>query len=123
MRRIVGSGATLGLIVLTLTLASAAWAKDGDLLVQGACSGGSSAKLKLSPENGRTEVEFEVDQNRNGVAWRVVLMRSGVIVSSTTAITRGPSGSFEARRVIARGGLVRAVATRSGERCSAQAAL
>ena len=30
-------------------------------------------KLKLSEEDGRIEVEFEVDQNRNGVRWTVML--------------------------------------------------
>ena len=35
-----------------------------------------TAKLKLSAENGRIEVEFEVDQNRNGVPWTVVLRRT-----------------------------------------------
>ena len=56
-----------------LILVSAASAKDGDVLVRGTCTGPSSAKLKLSPEDGRIEVEFEVDQNRVGVRWQVVL--------------------------------------------------
>ena len=32
-------------------------------------------KLKLSPEDGRLEVEIEVDQNRNGVQWTWTLLR------------------------------------------------
>jgi hypothetical protein len=94
------------------------------VLVRGACTGASTAKLKLSPENGRIEVEFEVDQSRNGVRWNVVLTRNGVRVASLSRVTRAPSGSFEARRVLAnRPGddVVRAVATRSGERCTARA--
>jgi hypothetical protein len=101
-----------------------ALAKDGDVLVRGTCSGASSAKLKLSPENGRIEVEFEVDQNRNGVRWNVLLFRNGARVASVSRVTRGPSGSFEARRVLANrpgNDVVRAVATRRGERCSARA--
>jgi hypothetical protein len=101
-----------------------ALAKDGDVLVRGACTGASTAKLKLSPENGRIEVEFEVDQSRNGVRWNVVLTRNGVRVASLSRVTRAPSGSFEARRVLANrpgNDVVRAVATRSGERCTARA--
>ncbi len=103
--------------------APAALAKDGDRRVRGTCTASSTAKLKLSDENGRIEVEFEVDQNRNGVPWKVVLRRNGTAVASTPAITRGPSGSFTVRRVIANApgvDRVAATATRaSGERCSA----
>jgi hypothetical protein len=117
---------TLALVAAVLA-ASPASAKDGDVRVTGACTASSSAKLKLSPENGRIEVEFEVDQNRNGVVWRVSLFRNGVRITSTTATTRGPSGSFESRRVVSRAGAptrITAVATRSsGERCTARASL
>ena len=52
-----------------LALGSPAFAKDGDVLVRGTCTANSTSKLKLSAEDGRIEVEFEVDQNRNGVPW------------------------------------------------------
>ena len=58
-------------------------------------------KLKLSEEDGRIEVEFEVDQNRNGVRWSVVLRRPTTVLVRTTRVTRAPSGSFELRRVVA----------------------
>ena len=60
----------------------------------------STAKLKLSREDRGIEVEFEVDQNRNGVPWKVTLRRNGSLVASTTHDTRAPSGSFSVRRVI-----------------------
>ena len=107
-----------------LTLGSPALAKDGDVLVRGTCSGSSTAKLKLSEEDGRIEVEFEVDQNRNGVAWTVVLTRDGTRVARLVRVTRAPSGSFEARRVVANpagADVVRATAQRRGESCSARA--
>lgn len=114
----------LGLAVAT---APAAFAKDGDLRVRGTCSKSSTAKLKVSPENGRYEVEFEVDQNRNGVPWKVSLHRSGALVASARAVTRAPSGSFELRRVISRGsGTFRIAATAtspSGETCTARASI
>ncbi len=110
--------------LVLLALGSPALAKDGDVLVRGTCSGASAAKLKLSEEDGRIEVEFEVDQNRNGVAWTVVLTRDGSRVARLTRVTRAPSGSFEARRVIANtagADVVRATAQRRGESCSARA--
>src|SRR5438067_2325153 len=45
--------------------------------VAGACTAGSSAKLKVKPRNGRLETEFEVDQNRSGVRWTVRIRRDG----------------------------------------------
>ena len=35
--------------------------------VAGNCTSGATSKLKAKPDDGRLEVEFEVDQNRNGV--------------------------------------------------------
>jgi hypothetical protein len=111
---------------LTAAVVPVASAKDGrGVRVAGVCTQSSSAKLKLSREDGRIEVEFEVDQNRNGVPWKVTLRRNGVLVASTTATTRAPSGSFSVRRLIARTlatERITAVATRSsGERCTARA--
>jgi hypothetical protein len=117
--------ALLAALLAALSLGAVpALAKDGDVLVRGRCTAASTAKLKLSPENGRIEVEFEVDQNRNGVRWNVVLTRNGVRVASLSRVTRGPSGSFAARRVLANrpgNDVIRATATRNGERCSARA--
>jgi hypothetical protein len=82
------------LTALTLTAALAvavaplASAKDGDVLVRGTCTKASTSKLKLSEENGRVEIEFEVDQNRNGVRWNVVLRRNGLVVRRAVRITR-----------------------------------
>jgi len=87
--------------VAALDVAAPALAKDGDKLVRGTCTAASTAKLKLSEEDGRIEVEFEVDQNRTGVRWQVVLRRPNVVLVRTTRVTRAPSGSFEIRRVVA----------------------
>ena len=111
-----------GIVGAMLALAPAALAKDGDVRVAGTCTKASSSKLKLSREDAGTEVEFEVDQNRNGVRWRVVLFRNGVRIASRTAVTRAPSGSFEARFVTAGAGRLVARATSpSGEVCRAAA--
>jgi len=117
-------------IALTAGLALAvaagpATAKDGDVLVAGRCTHSSTSKLRLSEEDGRIEVEFEVDQNRNGVRWTVALSRDGRRIARLARTTRPPSGSFEARIVTAnRAGADvisgRAVSS-SGEICRARA--
>jgi hypothetical protein len=53
--------------------------------------------------------------------WNVVLRRAGRVVHRSTRVTRGPSGSFEARIVVRGGGRFAATATRRGERCRASA--
>jgi hypothetical protein len=107
-----------------LALGSPALAKDGDVLVRGSCTARSAVKLKLSNEDGRIEAEVEVDQNRNGVPWTVVLTRDGTRVARLTRVTKAPSGSFSARKLLADpagADVVRAVATRRGERCTVRA--
>ena len=80
--------------------------------------------LKLSNEDGGIEAEVEVDQNRNGVPWTVVLTRDGTRVARLARLTKAPSGSFTVRQVIANppgADIVRAVAVRRGESCRARA--
>jgi len=115
---------TLLLFATALLAVPAAFAKGSHptLSVRGACTQQSTSTLKLSRDDRRVEVEFEVDQNRNRVPWKVTLRNNGVRVASFMATTRAPSGSFEARRLIAdRPGMDRisAHAVRSGETCSA----
>ena len=83
-----------------LTPAIAASAKAGDVIRRGSCSGPSDWKLKLSPENGRIEVQFEVDSNVVGQTWRVRLFHNGTQFFSGLRTTAAPSGSFEVRRVV-----------------------
>ena len=92
--------ALAGTIALTIAGAAPAVAGDRDVIREGACSGGSDWKLKLSPEDGRLEVEFEVDSNVVGQTWRVRLFQNGSRFFAGTRQTIGPSGSFELRRVV-----------------------
>ena len=115
-RSVVLTIVSLTALAFSLARLHQALAKDGDVLVRGTCTGKSASKLKLSAEDGRIEVEFEVNQNRNGVPWTVVLTRNGARVAQLSRITKAPSGSFEARRLIAnRAGadVVKATATRA----------
>jgi hypothetical protein len=85
--------------LFVLALPAVASAGDRDVIREGPCSGRSDWKLKLSPEDGRIEVEFEVDQNVVGDEWRVRIRHDGEIAFRGTRTTRGASGSFELRIV------------------------
>jgi hypothetical protein len=96
-----------------------------DVRNAGTCSGSSTAKIKAKPDDGRIEVELEVDQNRNGVRWKVRLEDNGDVVVRGSRRTQAPSGSFSFERRIDNlpgtdsiKGIARNPA--SGERCVAK---
>jgi hypothetical protein len=119
------SGLALGAAVAIGTTALPASANDRDVIRKSACGNGV-LKLKLSPDDGRIETEVEVDTNRNGQKWTVRVYRNGSRVVTTTGVTKGRSGSFEVRRLLANGAgpdTVRATATRNGRTCAVSATL
>lgn len=61
----------------------------------GACSNAASWKLKVKPDDGGLEVEFEVDSNRAGEVWSVRLNQNGNRVFTGSDTTEGRSGSFD----------------------------
>ena len=85
--------------VALLVPAGAAIAGDRDVIREGSCTRATDWKLKVSPEDGRLEVEFEVDQNVRGDRWRVRIRHDGDLVFRGVGTTRGASGSFEVRIV------------------------
>jgi hypothetical protein len=92
----------LATAVPVVALPALAEAKGGGARVTASksCAGGGVAKLKAKADNGRIEVEFEVDVNRNNQRWNVVLKRNGATVYSKVRRTAAPSGSFTARALI-----------------------
>jgi hypothetical protein len=102
--------------------APAALANDADKVRRGSCSGATDWKVKVGPEDGRLEVEGEVDSNRRGQTWRWRLVHNGSVSAQGSRVTRGASGSFEVRRVLVnlRGTdhlVLRARNVRTGELC------
>lgn len=85
--------------LFVIAIPAVASAGDRDVIREGPCSGRSDWKIKLSPEDGRIEVEFEVDQNVVGDEWRVRIRHDGQLAFRGTRTTRGASGSFELRIV------------------------
>jgi hypothetical protein len=117
---------------LSMTLAvvgtSPALANDADVIRRGSCSGSTDWKLKLSPEDGGIEVEYEVDSNVNGQRWQVRIKKNGVRVFAGARVTSPPSGSFEARVVTSDSAgadrfRARAVNPATGEVCVGTASL
>lgn len=77
-----------------------AQANDSDVVKRGSCSARSDWKLKASPQDGRIEVEGEVDSNVNGQVWRWRLWHDGALSAAGVRETRAPSGSFTVRRLM-----------------------
>ena len=97
-QRIIGI-ALAGAVMTSLATVPAA-ANDADVIRRGGCDGASTWKLKASPEDGRIEVEGEVDSNRVGQTWRWRMVHNGELTARGRATTTAPSGSFEVRRVV-----------------------
>jgi hypothetical protein len=90
--------AAVTLTAILVGTAAPAVAKDGRIANSGRCSSGAVWKMKASPEDGRIEVEAEVDSNRNGQKWAWTMTHNGGGAIRGTDTTRAPSGSFEVER-------------------------
>jgi hypothetical protein len=125
INRIVGTLAAAALSVSTLAFtAPDASAKGVRVQTSGDCVARTDWKLKAKNDDGRIEVEFEVDSNRNGQRWAVTIKDNGTKVWSGRRTTKAPSGSFSVEKRIAnRAGADLIVATarnlRTGETCRA----
>jgi hypothetical protein len=121
-RNLILSGAVAALAALPAT-AVAKHGGDRGKQVSGHCTKASTSKLKVKPDDGRLETEFEVDQNRNGVRWSVTIRRDGKVAVRTSARTKPPSGSFSVNRRLANGAGRDRISARatspSGEVCTA----
>lgn len=92
--------AVAALCAATVPLAGTvpAFAKDGEVLRTGSCTGNSDWKVKAAPDDGRFEVEGEVDSNRVGQTWTWKIRHNGTVSAKGTAVTVAPSGSFSVER-------------------------
>jgi hypothetical protein len=123
-----GVAALVAMLFVVASTALASGQKGGRGIIKtGKCSASSHWKLKAKADDGRIETEFEVDQNRVGKRWHVVLKRNGSVAFNGIRRTTAPSGSFEVRRLLAGGAATRIVATarslQTGETCRAALSL
>ena len=86
------SAAALGLSALTV---SPAVAGDDDDRVErnGSCSAGTDWKIKAKADDGRIEVEAEIDSNKVGQSWSWKFKDNGAVFATGTSTTTAPSGS------------------------------
>lgn len=73
---------------------------DDRVITTGSCSAGARWKLKVKTDDGRLEVEGEVDTNRAGQAWAWAIRHNGSVSARGTSTTTARSGSFEVERKI-----------------------
>jgi hypothetical protein len=89
--------AALAIPTVALATAPAQASGGGGVEARGTCGVGVTWKLKAKHDNGRIEVEYEVDSNRVGQLWTVGLTDNNVGVFSGQRRTLAPSGSFTVR--------------------------
>jgi hypothetical protein len=122
---LLGAATAAAVLAGGLVLAAPAEARGSRAtIVRGDCSGSTNWTLKAKPDDGRMEVEFEVDSNRTGQRWTYTIRHDGVVKASGRRTTTAPSGSFSVERRIADApGAHRITATaknaRTGEICRA----
>jgi len=71
----------------------------GGVSASAVCATGT-IKVKAKADNGRIEVEGEVDPNRAGQTWSWTIRRNGTLMNQGTGTTVAPSGSFTVTRGI-----------------------
>ena len=94
------AAAVLATAAIAAVTVPAAQAKGGDVVRRGSCAGATGWKVKVGPEDGKLEVEGEIDSNHVGQTWRWRLVHDGSTAARGTRTTKAPSGSFEVRRVV-----------------------
>jgi len=96
-----------GLAVAALTLpvglmAPATASHGGDAVrTAGGCSGSAHWKLKAKQDDGRLEVEGEIDSHVSGQVWRWRFKHNGSLSAKGSKTTAGRSSSFEVQRRMA----------------------
>lgn len=88
------AAAALVAATLPVIASTPAHAGDNEVIRTGSCSGSADWKIKAKPDDGRLEVEFEVDQNVVGDTWAVRIFDDGERIFAGRRTTRAPSGSF-----------------------------
>ena len=92
------AAALLATAAPALTVSAASASGDDETLRTGTCSNGATWKIKAKPDDGRVEVEAEIDTNRVGQSWTWVLRHNGSVSARGTSRTTTPSGSFDVER-------------------------
>jgi hypothetical protein len=87
------------LMTAPAAFASSGAPAKGGIRVTGKCSASGVWKLKVGKEDGRLEVEFQVDNIKPGQAWDVTLSDNGTTFFSRTKTAKGDA--FHVRKLTA----------------------
>jgi len=92
---------TTALLVVGAPAHASHGSDDDDRVIKtGSCTGNADWKLKVKTDDGRLEVEGEVDTNQSGQSWKWRIKDNGAVAAKGTATTGGRSGSFSVERKI-----------------------
>jgi hypothetical protein len=91
--------ATIAMVATTIAVAPAQASDDRRVSNSKGCASGV-IKVKAKADDGRIEVEGEVDTNRRGQTWSWQVRRDGNVAARGTNTTAGRSGSFSVERKI-----------------------
>ncbi len=92
---------TLSALALPLAAMAPATASHGAssaVRSNGGCGGSAVWKMKAKPDNGRIQLEAEVDSNHVGQVWDWRIKHNGNTSAKGSSTTRGASGSFTVQR-------------------------
>jgi hypothetical protein len=95
--------ATTALLAIGAPANASPAGNDDRVIKTGNCSGSADWKLKVKTDDGRLEVEGEVDSNVSGQQWHWRILRNGNVAARGTATTTGRSGSFSVERRVTNG--------------------
>ena len=127
MKHPLASLAAVALVATALPLLApaSAYASGDDARREGRCARGVEWEMRAKPDEGRFEIEVEIDADRRGQRWAWVLKHNGSVSDRGTSTTRG-GGAFEVERLaVDVSGLdtFRFKAARKGVRCVAQVSM
>ena len=91
--------ATMAMVATTLAVAPAQASDDRRVSNTNRCASGV-VEVKAKADDGRIEVEGEVDTNHRGQTWSWQMRRDGRVAAHGTSTTAGRSGSFSVERKI-----------------------
>jgi len=86
--------------VVSLGTAVASAHDDDEVRAEGSCSRRATWELKVKTDDGRLEVEGEIDSNRSGQRWKWAMRHNGSVSARGWARTSGSSGSFDVERLL-----------------------
>jgi hypothetical protein len=124
-RRSLGVLALGASLIIPMAVAAPAMAKDGHgggggaaVTARGACPGADGWKLKAKHDDGRLEVEFEVDTDVAGQVWNIALTDNGSSIFKGLRTTALGGLEVEVHSTDRAGAdLIHAVATRGTRVC------